>query len=216
MGGSKASYWIAILILGLTVLYTRFFPFGREVSLRRDLTSFPLGIGEWRGEDYPFVNSFTKQLRVDDSLSRIYTNSGGENISLFVGFWKAQKSGIIVYTTRNVSPGRDWRLIQESEVSIPIPGNHPFNLKATRVLFRRNGDQELVLYWYFQAGRHYIASRYWGRLYTVLDFLGRYRTDVALIRVASPINDYNIKGVYETQKRFVQEVAPLLREHFPI
>src|SRR5438045_2455139 len=54
---------------------------------------------------------------------------------------------------------------------------------------RQNGNQRaLMVYWYQGRGKA-VASEYWAKVYTVMDSVRRRRSDGALVRVMTPMND---------------------------
>jgi EpsI family protein len=53
----------------------------------------------------------------------------------------------------------------------------------------QNGDhKELLVYWYQGRGRA-VASEYWGKVYTVFDSVRLRRSDGAMVRITTTIND---------------------------
>jgi len=53
----------------------------------------------------------------------------------------------------------------------------------------QNGDhKEVLVYWYQGRGRS-VASEYWGKVYTVLDSVRMRRSDGAMVRITTTIND---------------------------
>jgi EpsI family protein len=53
----------------------------------------------------------------------------------------------------------------------------------------QNGDhKELLVYWYQGRGRA-IASEYWGKVYTVIDSVRMRRSDGAMVRITTSVDD---------------------------
>ena len=53
----------------------------------------------------------------------------------------------------------------------------------------QNGEhKELLVYWYQGRGRA-VASEYWGKVYTVIDSVRLRRSDGAMVRITTSIDD---------------------------
>ena len=80
-------------------------------------------------------------------------------------------------------------------------------------VIQRDQNKELVFYWYQGRGR-VIASEYKGKFWMIADAIRRNRTDGALVRVVTPMND----GREKARARlvgFTQAVFPSLDELIP-
>jgi len=71
----------------------------------------------------------------------------------------------------------------------------------------------LVFYWYQGRGR-VIASEYAGKFWMVADAISRNRTDGALVRLVTPMNDTENKARARLES-FTQLVFPRLDELIP-
>jgi len=86
---------------------------------------------------------------------------------------------------------------------------------VNRVIIEKGLDRQLVLYWYQSHGR-VVASEYWGKIYTVVDALRYNRTDAAMIRVMTPLNDQSPEQAAEARAvQFVQALFPQLSQYLP-
>ena len=61
-------------------------------------------------------------------------------------------------------------------------------MRVNLYILRKASDEEFVLYWY-QSHRRIVASEYWGKFYLVYDALRLNRTDAALVRITTPVED---------------------------
>jgi EpsI family protein len=79
----------------------------------------------------------------------------------------------------------------------------------------KGADRQLVLYWYQAHGR-VVASEYWAKLYLVEDAIRLNRTDGALVRVITPVN--NSESLESGERRaveFAAQLLPILDEYIP-
>jgi EpsI family protein len=59
---------------------------------------------------------------------------------------------------------------------------------ANKYLIQNGDHKELLVYWYQGRGRA-VASEYWGKVYTVLDSVRMRRSDGAMVRITTTVND---------------------------
>lgn len=183
---------------------------GEDVQLGRPLRDFPLVLGSWQGYEDPIEQPIVKAAAVDDYLNRTYeqvpTHSGGSWISLYIGYYKSQRTGEGIHSPRNCLPGEGWEPQSEtvSQLALPGGGAVPVNL----YVIQKGSDRELVIYWYQSHGR-IVASEYWSKIYLVLDAIRYNRTDAALIRIITSI-DRDEQSANERAISFArQAIVPL-------
>jgi hypothetical protein len=79
----------------------------------------------------------------------------------------------------------------------------------------RLNERQAVTYWYIQAGSRAVTEWYVGRLAMAWDAVRWGRSDVALVRLASPLRPGEAGAVLENQRRFAERIAPMLAVHLP-
>ena len=214
MGRPTAPYWFALGILVLPLAGLRLAPLGWDVGLPSPLETFPATLGEWRegptmGWEPPALPETTREL-----LFRTYARGGEPPVSLYIAYWRRQQPGEVAFTARHADPGRGWSFVREDLAHIPATSRWGPDFTVTRALYERAREGQLVTYWFIQPGRRAIGSRYWGRAYMLWDYLTRFRTDVALIRVASPANSGTASAAFESHKTFIRAALPALERLF--
>jgi len=178
---------LAVLLLGGGVINVWERAGEAHVS-RRNLKDFPAQVGSWRqvGDDLRFDDETEKVLRADDYLSRNFV-SNGRTASFYVGYYATQRNGATYHSPLNCLPGSGWVMSDPARITIaPAGGGAPF--EANRFVIANGRDRALMIYWYQGRGRA-VASEYWGKIYTVLDSVGRRRSDGAMVRVMVPVGN---------------------------
>lgn len=107
--------------------------------------------------------------------------------------------------------GAGWDPISAGYTTIPLTTAPQF--VANDYVIQKDLNKQLVLYWYQGRGR-VIASEYSGKFWMVADAISRNRTDGALVRLITPIDDDETKA----RKRlisFAQSVFPDLDAVIP-
>jgi EpsI family protein len=158
--------------------------------------------------DYPMEQVIEDLLRADDTISRLYTDPGtGETASLFVAFFRTQRTGQTPHSPKNCLPGSGFEPVESGVMDVPVPGHGP--VRINRFLVARGEDRSLVLYWYQSRGRT-IADEFAAKFWLVADSIRYRRSDTALVRVVVPIAGEDHAAADRAGRRFVQTFYPLL------
>src|SRR2546426_5793437 len=155
---------------------------------RRELKGFPKQIGKWEqsGGDEQFDNQTLAVLRSSDYLLRNYRGTDGRVVNFYVGYYASQRDGATYHSPLNCLPGAGWVMNDPGTITITPEGRVPF--VANRYLIQNGDHKELLVYWYQGRGRA-IASEYWGKIYTVVDSVRLRRSDGAMVRITTPVQD---------------------------
>jgi exosortase D (VPLPA-CTERM-specific) len=155
---------------------------------RQPFSTFPVQIGDWRGENAPrFDQQILAVLGVDDYVNRSYVSGGGGRVGLYIGYYQSQRQGDTIHSPLNCMPGAGWEPTKRERVTLTVAdGGGARQIAVNRIVIRKGLDRQVVLYWYQSHGR-VVASEYWGKIYTVLDAIRLNRTDAAMIRLISPV-----------------------------
>jgi EpsI family protein len=154
---------------------------------RRPLREFPSQLGTWKqvGVDQRFAPEIEGLLRADDYVTRTYARPDGRMVSIYVGYYATQRSGITYHSPLNCLPGSGWTMSNPSRVGI-AQDNGTRAFEANRFIVQNGNNRELLIYWYQGRGRA-VASEYWDKLYTVIDSARRRRSDGGMVRLMTPI-----------------------------
>jgi EpsI family protein len=192
------------IIVGLIFIYTP-----KAVSLKTPLNNIPLIIGgDWRSEDVNKSNNSFDIQGADYELSRIYRNSLGREIDLYIGYYEVQKQDkkFIYYKLQKLYDN-------SKEINIPVSGH---NLIGINKAVQKNlGNKTVVLYWYDINGK-IVADRYEAKLITTLDGLVHRRTNGAIIIISSDLyNSEDLEKVLKDEVQFAQALFPFLSQSIP-
>jgi len=206
---------VLALVFGLTAGYVAYAMEPEPVPLRQTFAAMDTNAGRWRMSSAPKLDpKILDVLGVDDYVNRIYRGSRDEAVSLYVGYYQSQREGDTIHSPMNCLPGAGWIPIETRMVDLPIAGRAPIRVK--RVVIEKGLDRQVVLYWYQSHGR-IIANEYWSKVAMVYDAVRLNRSDAALVRVVTPVNDA-AGGQQAADARavdFVQALFPQLESHLP-
>jgi EpsI family protein len=88
-------------------------------------------------------------------------------------------------------------------------------MNVNRVIIAKGESRQLVYYWFQQRGR-LIASEYLVKWYLLLDALTKHRTDGAMVRLVTPIDDATDSGKADaTLISLMNDLTPQLGGYIP-
>ena len=183
---STGRFWILFVALIISGAIVNTWERAGEASVaRKSLKDFPTQLGSWEqlGRELRFDDETETILRADDYLARNFS-SNGHVVSLYVGYYATQRTGATYHSPLNCLPGSGWVMNEGGDIRITRADGSSF--KANRYVIQKGNERALVIYWYQGRGRS-VANEYWDKMYTVLDSVGRRRSDGALVRVIAPI-----------------------------
>ncbi len=179
----------------------------------RALSELPAALGPWRLVQEGVVEEEVQEvLRADDILTRVYRAPGSQPVSLFIAYFRSQRTGQAPHSPKNCLPGSGWTPSESDTVEVSTPGRAA-PLRVNRYVVQKGLERSVVLYWY-QSQRRAIASEYLAKIHLVLDSLRYNRSDTALIRVVTPIVEENVEEADRAVIGFVQALYGPLSE-FP-
>ena len=200
----------AAFLLG-SILVLRGLSHGEPKLLRLPLAQFPVALADWHGSELPLPDRMIQAAGVDDYVSRIYGIGQQIPIGLYVGYYGSQRTGDTIHSPKNCLPGAGWEPVRAGYLTISPQGGAP--IEVNEYLVAKGADKRLVLYWYQGRGR-VIASEYAGKVWMVVDAIRLHRTDGALERLVTPVDD----GEANAQERlvhFVGQLYPQLNKFIP-
>lgn len=203
------SVLLALQIAGLYAISRQ-----EKVPLRQPLSTFPMTIGGWTMVQEMALDEATMDvLRADETLSRAYYNeSRNAGASLFIAYFKSQRTGQTPHSPKNCLPGSGWEPSESGFIPIDVPGRAK-PITVNRYVVSRGDARSVVLYWY-QTPRRVVASEYAAKLYLVADAIRYNRTDTALVRVVVPA-PADTQAATDTAKDFVRAIFRQVTSYLP-
>ena len=182
---SGVRYWLMIAVLVGATTSMAYLSHGEATPPAKPLAEFPNQVaGYTKAADWTLDKPTLDLLGVSDYLNRGYVSKSEGLITLYIGYFRSQRTGATIHSPKNCLPGAGWTPMTATVYQLPLDDGRkvPVNL----YIVRKDLDEQLVLYWYQAHGR-VVASEYWGKFYLVYDALRLNRTDAALVRVTAPI-----------------------------
>ena len=203
--------WIAAAFLLGSTLVLRGLSHGEPKLPRQPLAHLPVALADWHGSELPLPDRMVQAAGVDDYVSRIYAIGQQIPVGLYVGYYGSQRTGDTIHSPKNCLPGAGWEPVRSGYLKISPPGAAP--IEVNEYLVAKGADKRLVLYWYQGRGR-IVASEYSGKVWMVVDAIRLHRTDGALVRLVTPVDDGE-GNAQDRLVRFVGQLYPQLTKFIP-
>ena len=157
---------------------------GENEPTIRPLKDFTQQAGGWFITREGYVDAETQSvLKADDTLAREYGSLKYRTAaSLFVAFFKTQRTGKAPHSPKNCLPGSGWEIWKHDSAMVPVNGQQ---VKINQYSIQNAGQRMLVFYWY-QSKRRIIASEYMGKILLAKDALLEGRTAGSIVRITLP------------------------------
>ncbi len=177
-------------------------------------SEFPSQVGMWSqtAELTEDAASLAK-LQPDDYIDRNYVTKDGRQINFFVAYFKTQRTGHAPHSPEACLPGAGWQTVSASVIPIGVPSART-TINANQFIVQDEGAQMAVFYWY-QTARHTVADQYGYQFYAIPELLFHGRTDVALIRVITPMPGGDLAPAKAAALDFIQSAFGAVKRHFP-
>jgi EpsI family protein len=159
---------------------------GEPIVSHQPLRDLPYAVGTWSGQESPLSERIVQAVSVSDYTNRFYFANGIVPVQLYVGYYASQKTGDTIHSPKNCLPGAGWDPVHSGFATIPVAGGR--RIVVNEYVIQKDENKQLVFYWYQGRGR-VTASEYAAKFWMVADAISRNRTDGALVRLITPIND---------------------------
>lgn len=179
------------------------------------LTGLAKQFGPWTmvGE-YPIEKEVQDVLQATDTLSRIYQDTTSPyGVSLFIAFFKSQRSGVAPHSPKNCLPGNGWVPERSEIVRVSVPASAE-GIEVNQYVVQKGDIKNVVIYWYQSHGR-VVASEYKAKAYVMADAITSNRTDTSLVKVIAPVVNNDVDGAIQATRRFINESFPRISAALP-
>lgn len=183
---------------------------GESAIVSAPLSAFPPIVGPWTLASQGVIEQEELDLlKADDTLIRVYRKPAEGVASLFVAYFKTQRTGQSPHSPKNCLPGSGWQPSSSGTEDVAIGSD---TIHINRYLVSKGDTQSLVLYWYQSHGR-VIADEFKAKFYLIEDSIREHRSDTALVRVVIPFPQNGIED--RIGQDFVKAFYPAIKGYLP-
>jgi EpsI family protein len=217
-------FWVICLLLSAAAVLLQLRGDVDRVPTSEPLSKLSMSIGGWEGREIPLDGYVLDVLGKGVFLNRTYIpvrqgqqHNSRENdngpIGLFIGYFPTQRTGQAIHSPQNCLPGAGWNF--ESKGVTDLVDSAGTRYRVGTYLISNGKDRDQVLYWYRSHGRS-IASDYAAKWYTLTDSILHNRTDAALIRVITPLQQgESPQDAKQRAVSFAEQMNPMLSAYIP-
>jgi EpsI family protein len=159
---------------------------GEPQIAHQSLRELPYKVDAWSGLEAPLSQEVVQAVGVSDYTNRVYAANERAPVQLYVGYYESQQTGDTMHSPKNCIPGSGWDPIHAGLATIRLADGR--QIVVNDYIIQRDEVRALVFYWYQGRGR-VIASEYAGKFWMIADAISNHRTDGALVRLITPMND---------------------------
>jgi exosortase D (VPLPA-CTERM-specific) len=185
-----------------------------KIPSRQSFASFPSTLGDWVGRSSSLEPQIEHYLGLTDYILADYSNTDGKSVNFYVAYYASQRKGVSPHSPAVCIPGNGWSITAFQRTKIENVGL-PSTLPINRVVIGKNGQKQIVYYWFEQRGRK-IENEWWSKYYLIADALRLNRTDGALVRLVTSV--YPGESELDADKRlsaFARTVVSPLTAYLP-
>ncbi|MFN8388670.1 MAG: EpsI family protein [Bdellovibrionota bacterium] len=181
------------------------------------LATFPQQIGDWKGVDSDALSLRSQDiLRLDQFLRRVYTNSKGESVFVYVGYWKKQSGEhqAAKHSPLMCLPANGWKISQPQPRTVEL---NPGSAHTARELVGKIKDNSVMFYYWFFSGEKNYLDETEALFHIMHETLFHARSDGGIVEISAEMNqslspDESEKAAQETLDSFTREFYPQLKQ----
>jgi EpsI family protein len=208
---TRAKVLSALLVAQAAVFYAS--PNIEYVPTMKPLEQMPSAIGNWRMTSQYHPDEETQNLlKADDALTRVFDRNG-EQLTLFIAFFKTQRAGVVPHSPRVCLPGAGWTPVGNTFIRVPVPGRAE-PIEMNRFVVTHGENKSIVFYW-FQSPHHIVASEFSSKLYLMMDSVRYQRSDTSIVRVIVPVLQGNEAHADQVGLEFIKQAFPIVSAQLP-
>ncbi len=213
----RNTYWRLVLVFILlvgTAAFLRSRSGVEDLPPRTELDQFPEQLGEWEGKQLYIADDIRRILGDGDFMQRVFRRPADDRpIELFIAYFPTQRTGSTIHSPKNCLPGSGW--VPVESIHVPLTRPDGSIIVVNRYVIQKSNARRLVVYWY-QAHDRVVASEYWAKAYMVSDAFRLNRTDGALVRVISSLDESETSvGGQKRIEQFLASLFPVLPNFIP-
>jgi EpsI family protein len=177
------------------------------------LGDIPYEFEGFRGEERYFSEQSYEILHADTSTLRLYNDTDGNPIWLFIGYFESQKYGSQIHSPKHCLPGSGWKITSLESYRLQLTDGT--EKQVNRLLITERGRQHLMLYWFETRGgtiRNEFALK-WDLMQNSLMLRP---TDAAIVRINLPLTGQDdIDAGTDKALAFLENILPEVEQSLP-
>lgn len=182
--------------------------------IRTNLEQIPMQIAGYSAVEDFFSDAVYEELNADKHVYRHYTDSAGEQLDLYIGYYGTAKGGRTAHNPYACLPSQGWAILDTGVISMQT-NYAPSGVSLNYVISTNNSINKYMIHWYQSARTKVLDS---GVKRNVQRFVGRIvhnRNDGAYVQVSTTRLGSVDEELPEDLTKFAQKILDLLPEYWP-
>lgn len=170
------------------------------VPLQRPLDTIPTFISGFTGIPLDRINDRIRPFPADQELLRVYKDTSGKRIDLYIGYFEKQENG-----KEFINFQRDWMHEDAQKLSLGH-ASEPVVIKKTTLHDGRQNPFD-VYFWYFMDGK-IVTNRYIGKWLTFWSGLVKRKNNAAIVILQTNSSEADVRP-------FLKDLAAIVENEIP-
>lgn len=179
---------------------------------RDSFSLFPRDLGAWSSVHTPLDRDVERVLGATDYVNGSYMAAGeAAHVNFFVAYYDKQTDGSGIHSPEVCLPVGGWEIFSLDTHEVSMPETVYGSFEVNRAVIQKGLSKQLVYYWFEQRGRR-MTNDFAAKASVVYDSLARGRTDGAMVRFVTPIQENESEAAAEAR---LQRLMALALERLP-
>jgi exosortase D (VPLPA-CTERM-specific) len=174
---------------------------------RESFSSFPRDLGAWSGVAQSLDPDVEQVLGASDYVNTTYI-APGENsyVNVFSAWYAKQTEGSGIHSPEVCLPVGGWEIFSLTQQNVDLPDTPYGSFTVNRAVIQKGLSKQLVYYWFEQRGKR-MTNDYAAKVSVIWDSLTIGRSDGAIVRFVTAIEDNESEADAEARLLRLMEVA---------
>lgn len=179
----------AILSLGIGVAFVLTPERAAQTIDREGFSSFPRDLGQWSGTMQSLDPDVERVLGASDYVNATYIAAGERSyVNVFSAWYEKQTEGSGIHSPEVCLPVGGWEIFSLAPHTVNMPNSPYGSFQVNRAVIQKGMSKQLVYYWFEQRGKR-MTNDYLAKVSVVWDSLTIGRSDGAIVRFVTPIEE---------------------------
>lgn len=174
---------------------------------RETFSQFPRDLGPWSGVMQSLEPEVEAVLKASDYINATYAAAGERGyVNFFSAWYEKQTEGSGIHSPEVCLPVGGWEIFSLKPHTVSLPNTVYGTFEVNRAVIQKGLSKQLVYYWFEQRGKR-MTNDYAAKVSVVWDSLSIGRSDGALVRFVTAIEDGETEDQAEARLLRMMDLA---------
>jgi len=199
---------VLIFCLVLTGILINFKPTSQYHDRKNALVLTLENIENWEKMSVSVLDPIiVEELKLDEYVFQSYIQ-GEDKINLYVGYYNSSVKVGAAHDPLVCFPGQGWQVSGNQKKNVEILGKSDFRVKYSTLLAEKNGERELVVYWY-QAGKYATPDPLMQKIMLFRSKFFHESEGNAFVRISTSLKN-------ETEQKGQNRILKFINDFYPV